>query len=362
MQKIRNNHSWLDKIQSTQLLKHLPFLGLGVLSWLGFSYLFTLYIKILQGGSLNNFPWHYDAPIFAFQDSLVGAAIIIGTRWIFSLLSEKSKSVGIDCLILMSLIPLTAFLMNAFSILVFGASYTGKKTPDNYDWVMGFLHGLILQIFVGFTCIGYFYLTLVNKTKERLLRIQRAKSEMELKNLQQNIEPHFLFNNLNVLSSLIESNPNKANDFLSKLAELYRYILKTQSVECVPIKQEIEFARNYIFLLKERFGKAYKFDWQINENKLNGQMIVPIALQSLIENTVKHNAGSNENPLLIFIKLEDDYLSVENQIRKKSLTFQTNKSGLNNLQSRYTFLTNKSIEITQSDIFFKVKLPLIETK
>lgn len=168
------------KIEMSKILQTLSFLSLGITSWLGFSYLFTLYIKILQGRSLTDFPWHTDAPVWAFKHSLAGAAIIIGARWFFGLLTEKSKSVSRDFLILTGLIPLVAVINTAFGILVLGISHTGKKTPDAYDWTMGFLHGFVLQIFVGFTCIGYFYLSLVRQTKEKLMQAQKARNEMEL--------------------------------------------------------------------------------------------------------------------------------------------------------------------------------------
>lgn len=362
MQKLNSNQNWLDKIRSTQILKHLAFFGLGSLSWLGFSYLFVLYTKMNLSRSIYYFPWHSDAPIWTFRECLMGAFITILIKWKFGLLTEKSKSLLRDFIILLLLIPINSFLIKAFHMLVLGVTYTAGERPLEFDWVMGFLSGCITQTFVSMTCIGYFYLTLVNKTKERLIQAQQAKAEMELKTLQQNIEPHFLFNNLNVLSSLIESDPTRANEFLDKLSELYRYILQTQNVECVPIKDELEFANSYIFLLKARFGKAYNFDWQITENQLNGQMIVPVALQILLENAVKHNSGSHENPLPITVKLEEDSLSVENEIREKQLTFETNKSGLQNLQTRYAFLTETPVEITQNEQNFKVKLPLLISK
>ncbi len=359
MQRLKNNRNLLDKIKSTQFLKHLPFLVLGILSWLGFSYLFVLYTKMGLSRSIYNFPWHSDAPIWVFRECLMGASITVFVKWKFGLLTETSKSFFRDFLILICLIPINAFLIKAFHMLVLGVTYTAGERPIEYDWVMGFLSGCIAQTFVSMICIGYFYLTLVNKTKERLFAAQQAKAEMELKTLRQNIEPHFLFNNLNVLSSLIESNPARANEFLSKMSEIYRYILQSQNVEFVPLKDEIEFAKDYIYLLKERFGTAYNFDWQIAEEKLNGQMIVPVALQSLIENAVKHNAGNPENPLPITIKLVNEQLTVENEMREKHLTFQTNKSGLENLRNRYAFLTEKPLEITQNASLFKVKLPLI---
>ena len=347
------------KIQTSQISKHLPFLALGTLSWLGFSYLYVLFLKMNLARSIHNFPWHSDAPIWTFRECLMGAAMTIFVRWKFDLLTEKSKSLLRDFLILAFLIPVNSFLITAFHTLVLGATYSGGERAADFNWVMGTISGLIIQTFVSFTCVGYFYMTLVNQTKEKLIYAQKAKSEMELKTLQQNIEPHFLFNNLNVLSSLIESNPNKANDFLSKLAELYRYILQTQTLEVVPVKDELTFAKNYIYLLQERFGDAYNFVWEVPENKLNGQMIVPVALQTLIENAVKHNAGSCEKPLQIAVKLGEDFVTIENERREKPQTRPTHKTGLQNLQTRYAFLTDKPVEIEQNAQTFKVKLPLI---
>ena len=355
----RNNQTWLEKIRSTQTLKHLAFFGLGVLSWFGFSYLFLLFIKLGQTRSIYNFPWHYDAPIWAFKECLIGAAIIISVKLKFNLLTEKSKSLGKDFAVLLSLIPINSLLVSFLFIFGLGLVYAGDGASKEYEFAMSFLGGFIKQTFVAMTCIGYFYLTLVNHTKERLSQAQQAKTAMELKTLQQNIEPHFLFNNLNVLSSLIESNPKRANEFLDKLSELYRYILQTQHAETVSLKDELDFSRNYAFLLQERFGDAYSFDWQIDENKLNGQKIVPISVQTLIENAVKHNAGSNENPLLIRIILEGDFLQVENEKREKPQTRPTNQTGLENLKTRYTFLTKKAVEVSQDVEIFRVRLPLL---
>lgn len=261
-----------------------------------------------------------------------------------------------------SLIPVNAFIITAFSISVLGHSFTGAKNITSYEWVIGFLHGIFPQIFVSLTCVGYFYLNLIYKTKEKLQQAQRAKAEMELKTLQQNIEPHFLFNNLNVLSSLIESDPKKANDFLTRLTQLYRYVLQTQTLEIVPLNDELTFVQNYIYLLQERFGGAYNFEWQVSAHELNGQMIVPFALQSLIENAVKHNAGSLEKPLQIAVKLDEHFLTVKNEVREKPQTRPTHKTGLQNLAKRYAFLTNQPVEIEQTTQIFNVKLPLIWNK
>ncbi len=104
-----------------------------------------------------------------------------------------------------------------------------------------------------------------------------------------------MFNNLDVLSSLVEKNPQIAAEFLTRLAELYRYILHTQNIEIVSVKDELTFAQNYLYLLRERFGEAYNFHWQVPAAKINGQMIVPAALQGLLENVVIRNAGNQKN-------------------------------------------------------------------
>lgn len=360
MQKQKNNQNWLDKLKSTQNLKHLPFFGLGVLSWLGFSYLFLLYLKILQGGSIYNFPWHWDAPLWTFLYSMFGAVVIIFIKWKFNLFSEKSKSLWRDFLILFSLIPINAFFITAFAIIALGHSATGRENITSYEWVIGTLLSIFPQMFVSFTCIGYFYLNLINSTKEKLRQTQKAQSEMELRNLQQSIEPHFLFNNLNVLSTLIEKNPSDANEFLDKMAQLYRYILQTKDAEIVSIKDEIAFTQNYLYLLKKRFGTAYDFDWQIKDSQVNGQMIVPTALQSLLENVVKHNAGNRKNPLQISVKLNERNLVVENEIRPKLQNDLPSGTGLQNLQTRYNLLTEDKFQVLETENNFTVKIPLLK--
>jgi len=362
MQRLKNNQNRLEKARSTQILNHLAFFCLGSLSWLIFSYLHVLSVKIPKGRSIYDFPWSSDAPIWDFGFSLIGALLIILTKWTFGLLTEKTSSVFRDFVILLCLIPVNSLILTAFSILVLKATSSGGERPIEWDWVMGFLSECISQSFVCFTCVGYFYLTLVNQTKEKLAAAQQAKTVMELKTLQQNIEPHFLFNNLNVLSSLIDSNPQRANEFLEKLSELYRYILQAQNIETVALKDELEFARSYVYLLQERFGNAYRFDWRIDEKKLNGQRIVPVSVQTLIENAVKHNAGSSAEPLPVTIKLDENFLSVENSKREKPQTRQTSRTGLQNLRTRYAFLTEKEVEINDDAQNFAVKLPLLHER
>lgn len=238
-------------------------------------------------------------------------------------MSESSTSVSRDFLILIAAIPLLALVTTFWDVVIIEKFYFGKNHAY-FNWVVEYLIKLILQFVVGFSCISYFYVSALNKTKERLSSARQAQSEMQLKLLQQQVDPHFLFNNLNVLSSLIETNPQNANEFLSRLAELYRYILQTGNVEIVPLKNELVFAEGYLYLIERRFGKAYIFDWQVPESKINGQMIVPAALQGLLENVVKHNAGGNKFPL-------KETLAELEQILDPKVFFRLNRGEMVNL-------------------------------
>ena len=136
--------------------------------------------------------------------------------------------------------------------------------------------------------------------------------------------------------------------------------MQTQNTEVVPVKNELDFAQSYLYLIEQRFGRAFIFDWKISEARLDGQMIVPSALQGLLENAVKHNAGNQKNPLRIRVRLERDHLSVENDLRIKSRGQRTSGTGLKNLSARYAFLTGKPIEISRDEKIFKVTLPLLK--
>lgn len=334
---------------------------LGLLGWLAFCYLFLVFIKLRMAGSLERFFFHWDAPLWLFLDCLIGACLFFLIKRKFNLLSENLNSVSRDFLIFIATIPFVSLIVTLGEVVII-EKLTFRKTHTYYNWASQFLIALIAQSIVCLSCICYFYVSALTKTQQRLSAAQQAQNEMQLKLLQQQVDPHFLFNNLNVLSSLVEKKPEIANQFLNRLAELYRYILQTQNVEVVPIKDELAFAENYLYLLKQRFGDAYNFDWQVPLSKIGGQMIVPAALQGLLENIVKHNAGNHKKPLQIRIELSENFLILENELSPKSNSSTVSGTGLQNLCARYAFLSEQPVEITRNETVFKVKLPLLEFK
>ena len=197
--------------------------------------------------------------------------------------------------------------------------------------------------------------------KRKYLELENEKAQAELQLLKAQINPHFLFNNLNVLSSLIKKDTDAADEFITRFSKLYRYLLKSKNKDFVSLSEELDFLNGYVFLLKKRFGEAY----QINQNLAKGEefnySILPASLQGLIENAVKHNEGFHAAPLKIEMNIDGGFLVVKNEIRPKFDPVESIGSGLKNLNMRYQMLTNTSIKILKENGIFEVRIPLIKT-
>ncbi|WP_158838454.1 2TM domain-containing protein [Polaribacter sp. L3A8] len=186
-----------------------------------------------------------------------------------------------------------------------------------------------------------------------------AKTETaKFESLKNQLDPHFLFNSLNVLTSLIGENPAQAEKFTTKLSKVYRYVLEQRNKDLVPIDEELKFAKTYMQLLEMRFEDAVKFNIpdSISTNELK---IVSLSLQLLLENAVKHNVVSSSKPLTISIYEEDGYLIIENNVNPKEAIGKSTKVGLQNIADRYGLITQKGVKIENNNKTFKVSLPLL---
>ncbi len=187
-----------------------------------------------------------------------------------------------------------------------------------------------------------------------------AKTETaKFETLKNQIDPHFLFNSLNVLTSLISENPTKAEKFTTKLSKVYRYVLEQRNKELVPITEELQFAKTYMELLQMRFEEAVLFQIpsEISSSELK---IVPLSLQLLLENAVKHNVVSSKKPLMIKIYEENGFLQIENNINPKEAIGKSTKVGLRNIANRYGLITSKKVSILNNNTSFMVRLPLLK--
>lgn len=201
--------------------------------------------------------------------------------------------------------------------------------------------------------------------KERLLSLEgkaqlleKEKTQVMYENLKQHLNPHFLFNSLTSLSSLIRIDQKMAGNFLDKMSKVYRYILKNRDNETVPLSDEIKFVQLYIDLQKTRFEKGLLINMDIAE-EYHHRKIAPVTLQNLVENAIKHNTADAEAPLLIDLFIKDDYLVVMNTLQKKNFVETSNKQGLGNMQSLYRFLSDRPMTVEEDGTHFIVKVPLI---
>ena len=203
-----------------------------------------------------------------------------------------------------------------------------------------------------------------NAWKKSIIEVERYKTESanaQLQNLKNQLNPHFLFNNLSVLTSLIYSNQDKAVAFINELSKVYRYALDSKSAELVTLRKELDFLYHYIYLLKIRFDNSISFDFNIDEKMMSGYL-PPMCLQMLVENTIQHNEASQAKPLQVSIYTTDNLLHIVNTIQKRSDETASSGMGLKNIQSRYSYFTDKKIDYSNDGSKFMVSLPLIQQK
>ena len=219
---------------------------------------------------------------------------------------------------------------------------------------------IYLLLTVGINTI-FFIQFFISKWKDSIVeteRLEKEKSRVQFDNLKNQLNPHFLFNSLTSLDSLITEDQLLASKFLQHLSKVYRYVLQNNDKSTVPLKTELDFIRNYVFLLETRFKNALSINFNIDEER-DDKLIVPVTLQILIENAVKHNIVDINRVLVIDVLTSGDYLVVSNNLQKRSIVEGSNKMGLDNLRSLYGFLTDRQVLVEQTDERFYVKVPLL---
>lgn len=205
----------------------------------------------------------------------------------------------------------------------------------------------------------YFYVQLKKSIREE----EQAKQVVvlaQLDALRNQAQPHFFFNSLNTLRDIIDQNSkDDAKQFVDKLSDVYRYILDSGDANVIPLRDEFKFAKAYIHIQKERFGPNLQLNWQVPETVLD-RFIVPMSLQLLLENAIKHNVIARSKPLTVTISAQDDCLVVHNKIQPKSTQLPSTKLGLINIEKRYGLITEKKPIITNDEKQFIVSIPLLK--
>ncbi len=219
---------------------------------------------------------------------------------------------------------------------------------------------IMLMLILSITEGSYFF----NEWKNGLVlseKLQKEKVESQLEALRNQANPHFLFNSLNVLSSLVHSDPEKAEEFINQFASVYRYVLNFQEKNIVTLKEELDFLNSYLFLQKNRFKEGLIIDIDIDKEN-EEYFVLPFSLQFMVENAIKHNIVSKELPLNISVKILESKICVINniQLRDKQDEDESTGTGLKNLKQRYFLLANIVPEYEEKDGEFIVSIPLLK--
>ncbi len=253
------------------------------------------------------------------------------------------------------------------SVLIFGMlataaiEFAGKLIfgwPCTFQMMArGYLIGLVPTILV---IMAYESVCFFHSWKEKVQEAEalaRTQLVSQLEALKSQLDPHFLFNSLNALASLIDDN-EPAQQYLSRLADVYRYVLLSKDKDTVSLKEEMEFVDSFLYLAKVRFRQGLEVKKSIPEELLS-RKVAPLGIQLLVENALKHNAITQNQPLQIEIFADGDYIRVKNEIRPRAHLEYSSRLGLKNILERYKILSNKPVEIMNDQIQFEVGLPLL---
>lgn len=266
-----------------------------------------------------------------------------------------------------SKILMLSFWGALYSTIITGLMAYGwiNLSKDPFDWSIIFkacaVSGVLAVIFV----LGN---EIVLLSKERVLdtkivdQLDKERSFAELSVLNNELDPHFMFNSLLTLSQLITADVTKAQLFIDKLSRVYKYILLNKERELISLQKELVFIGDYFFLLQIRHDNKLKLDLDFRDTDQHKNMVLPCSLQVLVENAIKHNEFSESNPLHISVQSNGEYIKVSNRVRPRSYPENSTRIGLRNLSQRYRLICNRDITIERQKTLFTVKLPLITNK
>ncbi len=293
--------------------------------------------------------------LFSLTDWVINRAFMIFLRKRFPDLKDSVQR------ILFLLVAIVFTVVTVDFVVTKLLSYVGLNVNYNFQERS---KALLTIIFISIMTMAiyeaiYFYVRLKKSIKEEE-QSKQAIIQAQLDALRNQAQPHFFFNTLNTLRDIIDQNSKEdAKEFVDKLSEMYRFLLEAGNANLIALSDELKFSKAYIHIQSERFGDNLKLNWNIPKLSLD-TMIVPMSLQLLLENAIKHNVISKAKPLEVHINIKDNYVVVSNRIQAKSTQLPSTKVGLKNIEKRYALITEKSVEIVDNGNQFTVSLPLLK--
>ncbi|OJV12426.1 MAG: histidine kinase [Dyadobacter sp. 50-39] len=276
--------------------------------------------------------------------------IIIWMRRIFPEYSQTGKRIAAEAVLAVIYVFLVTLLLDelyykpVYHVSVLAIGFRVSIVPT-------------VIVYLVYEAVYFFDAWKMNVRKTEALMRENVQSQLDV--LKNQLDPHFLFNSMNTLAALIDDENTAAQDYLERLSDVYRYVLVSRNKNTVLLSEEIAFVDAYLYLNKIRFRENLQVEKRLS-NAVMMQYITPLSLQMLVENAIKHNVVSRENPLQIVIREETDaYLVVENNISEKTILEKSTRVGLQNIVNRYSLLTDRKVQIDRDEERFTVKIPLL---
>ncbi|WP_196890452.1 sensor histidine kinase [Aureivirga marina] len=311
--------------------------------------------------NLNEISFHPDAPFWIFFEGII---IFIFISVIKKKIEKKSTEYfpSLRKYLYYFGIGFIGYMLyyNLSSVLVSFIFNTFDRNFNSWNRIvfLNLYRVVDFMIFGGFS-LAYLYFMDSKNYRKLMNEYQISDAKSKIQQLQNQLNPHFLFNNLNILDQLIEEDQEKASTFLSQFSEVYRFSLINSNKELISLQEELSFTKNYFKLMEEKYQDYYKLEIDVSIENLS-TIVPPFCLQILVENAIIHNLGTTENPVIIRVFWEDGIKIQNNKIALKRKK-KTNGVALKNLQEQFLLLFKESIEIEETEAIFYVKLPVLKT-
>ncbi|CAA9203153.1 sensor histidine kinase [Flavobacterium collinsii] len=318
-----------------------------------FSYAQSILVRLMIRQELN---WYIFTPEAAVA-TLISSSVLFLILYFFIKRWQKSDLFRFKEVIKIFSFSLLVFLAisKVFGLILAFLFDTFERNFNSKTLILSTFSEIMNTFIYGSFFLVYYYYRKNEKNQKQIIRYNQALAESKINGLKAQLNPHFLFNNLNVLDQLIEEDQILASDFLNEFAEIYRYVLQVSDQKVVTIEEEFAFAKKYFSLMRYKYGNAYLLEVETLDFSGN---IVPLTLQLLLENAIQHNLGTEANPVRIKIK-RDNNLTLSNNIITKRSTKPLSGRALYNLKEQYCLLTKKQIKIHKTPSEFSVSIPII---
>lgn len=316
---------------------------------------------LFNGGSFFVYPF-YEALVnwsislfFSVCNWFITRAVMIFLRKKFPAFKDHLKRIFIFCLTITATILFIDRIGELLLSNVIGTSYN----HGDRSFILVPIFIISIMIIAIYEAI-YFYHQLKKSVQEEE-QSKQVLIQSQLDALRNQAQPHFLFNSLNTLRDIIDQDSKEdAKQFVNKLSEVYKFILESGNANLITLREEIRFAKAYMHIQSERFGTNLRISWQMDESSLDS-LVVPMSLQMLLENAIKHNVISRSNPLDIIIRSKANQLIVENALQPKSTQVASTQLGLKNITKSYALLSETSVQVENTNRQFIVTLPLLKS-